>query len=373
MGEGISIALVALVTVVGFILLGNSLGSPDPLQMFLNPTELQLDAMLIIVMGLIVLSQYLEGPVNITQIREQILSLQHVILNPQAKLPSTEEIPFSRKVATVASQIIGALLLIMSFIILLIDLVGGFPGDFSDMGPLLKKFTLVTVGVMFVLIVLARNKELRVVSERLIETLNFLRQSGTARAVQVVDRAGLHEFLYESLDSYTPDDIVYISDFEELYAKFKEYYYKDFMRKWWQVLREVGFEVKQVVLLNSKKDMEDLKARVEDAKDIDQYFLSALVAPPLTLFFDMVVLSGKYVLLCISRDARYPNFISDAIIIHSPEIVKVFEDLFTRILLNKSVPIKTKEGINFDNLDEVESEIKRIGKSRVLKPIFRER
>jgi len=238
MGQWISITLVVLVTLVGFITLVGSIDIHDLLQIFENPTGLQIDSLLIIVMGLIVLSQYLESPVNIARIREGILALQRIILNPQANYPLTERIPFLRRAAREASRIIWISLLVISFSILLIDIVGGFPGSLSDPGPLLKKFALVTVGVVFVVIVLTRQKEFGALSERVVETLDLLKQSSISRSVQVFTRAGFHDFLYNSLGSYTSEDVVYVSVFEEPYEKFKDYYYyeKGFMEIWWQTM-----------------------------------------------------------------------------------------------------------------------------------------
>jgi len=159
-----------------------------------------------------------------------------------------------------------------------------------------------------------------------------------------------------------------VTHFEDLGVGFKPagfFIEEDFMTtKWWPALREKRFAVNQVLLVSDKTDLADLETRLESTKDIPNYCLSCIVAPPLVWFVDLFVREGRMAQLGCSTNQATPNIDTDGLFIYDQTVAGVLANSFNATIKTKAIHVKTLEGIKEANVEKVRKIVEGMGQSR---------
>ncbi|MDO5969317.1 hypothetical protein Q4Q35_05815 [Flavivirga aquimarina] len=186
--------------------------------------------------------------------------------------------------------------------------------------------------------------------------------------ITFLDRDGDHNQMAKILDTIEYGSEVFVTHFEEPINELNTdgyYYEKEFMNKWYSIVKEKKLKVKQIVLINSKKDIEDLKIRLKIIKDIKNFSLGYIIAPPFTVFIDFIVFPDD-VLIGFSDSKTMPNMNTFGLLIHKGNGVSKFKNMFNEILMSNAVFVKTFEGVNEEEvllLEKKYNQIKRYSKT----------
>ena len=194
--------------------------------------------------------------------------------------------------------------------------------------------------------------------------------------IQLIKRANFEKFWMQYLKELNPSSEIYLTHFEEPKTMMKSngyYYGKDFMEKWYQIIDKKNAEVNLVILLNQPRDFEDLLTRLKRVSSMGRFYIYAIVAPPLTLYFDFLVAPGQFAFLATSDEPSNPNLNTISILTKNAQLVNLLYKMFIPNILGKAVPIKTREGVNDENLNSVKDELEKIAKAkfRRLRNVFR--
>ena len=133
------------------------------------------------------------------------------------------------------------------------------------------------------------------------------------------------------------------------------------MKKWYSTIRTKELKVKQIVLINSKQDFVDFKKRLGIIKDIKNYSLGYIIAPPLTVLIDFIVFP-KDVLIGFSDELSSRNMGVFGLLIQSGVGVTKFKNIFNDILSAEARFVKTFEGVNEIELNKMNSSVEKIQK-----------
>jgi hypothetical protein len=196
--------------------------------------------------------------------------------------------------------------------------------------------------------------------------------------VSVLDRKQDHNFMAEMLQELAPGSEIILTHFEEPrtpmhdQGAFGYYYERDFMEGWYATIRSKHLKVTQLLLINSEQDIEDLHKRLTLTQDIPTYQLAYLLAPPLTVFIEVMVVPGHYVKLGFSDDRSARNMNMFKLLLRSSDAISHFERLHREILIPEATFIKTFEGVRTEELKALRARANTIARtgSRVVREAF---
>jgi hypothetical protein len=264
--------------------------------------------------------------------------------------------------------IIASLLCALGTIIPLMDILGSIPGSLST------NYFLFSLRLSLIILNIYHITYLFDGSSQTIDMLKSVTSNNGL--LSVLDRYGEHDFLFYMLDEVSPNDAeILVTHFEEPRNAMKDkgYYYEgDFMKKWYTVIKEKKIKVNQIILINSLQDVEDLKQRLELIKDIPNYSIGYIISPPLTVFIDFLVVPNEYVLISSSDDVSCRNMNVFSFLIRGGKGVKHFEKIFRDILASEARYIKTFEGVDNNEVNNLCEQINKIlsSKTALVKKMF---
>lgn len=334
-----------------------SLDSKVPFQSLLSLKDEQVNYLLLMTVCLILVYELVEQE-----------SKKKMVC--QILLFKFDEPLYKRIIISFIRGILTFLLLISGFAIPFLDLLGSFPFSFANNIPqIVPKVTLLLLTSIYVYHLLERTH----VDIELIQKL--MAQEGH---ITVLNRKEDHEFMSNMLDSLLSESSILVTHFEEpqnpLQSKdeYVYYYEDDFMKKWYNTIKTKQLKVTQIILVNSNEDIIGLEKRLEIVKDLPNFTLAYILAPPCTIFVDFMVVPEKFVLIAFSDNKAMRNMNVFAFLIRNGPAVTRFEHVFTDILIPDARYIKTFEGVNEDALNELRDKVLKISRSSstVLHDIF---
>lgn len=335
----------------------------DFTQFPLQISDESLIFLLLILICLLMAIEFLEEPIWISRL-DGVIKVQADRLQGKQAL---QRVSWLNVVQTFGYWAIAGLIVLVDIAIVISDLFGGLEKTLSQPVGLALRVVLVVVLTTFAAVVLRRSSRFAGLVGRIKTNNEAIEDIREKREILVLDRATFHRYLLEHFDEHVHSDTVFVSNFEEPYEEFKPpgyYYEKPFMRSWFTVMKEKAFNVNQLIMVNSERDLHDLETRLEVTKDIPNYNLGCIIAPPLTVFIDMYILAGKFALIATSPDPRTPNLNVQAIIIRDKGVVALLEEVFKNILVPRAIHVKTREGVHEEKVAFIREEIKRIIQSR---------
>jgi hypothetical protein len=286
---------------------------------------------------------------NVDQLAHLILiTISVIVLNSAFEVPVIESeiagalnphVADSTRISSVALwKSTRFLLLFIGIIVPLLNLFGAIPAKYATTSLALK--------VGLVLLTTTYLMHVWSLPDRVRETIrDHVMQQG---AITVLDRDQDHAFMSRILDEIEIGATLLVTNFEEPATNLKDagyYYEKEFMLKWYSTIREKKLIIKQILLINSDSDLHGLNRRLELIQDIPSFYISCLLAPPLTVFVDFMVVPQRYALIGFSDDRRMRNMDQFSFLVSGGAGVGHFEHLFTDVLSSEAIHIKTFEGV----------------------------
>jgi hypothetical protein len=251
-------------------------------------------------------------------------------------------------------------LAVIGFAIPFLDLLGSLPGSLiQDPSILAAKLTLIILTTIYIFNSFERMFHARSMIKELVQ------ENGV---ISVVAREEFHQFMSGMLDTVEKGAEILVTQFEEPRTPMRQaedygFYYEDaFMKKWYNTIKERQLRVTQIVLVNSDQDMMDLEKRLKLVENIPTFSLISLLAPPLTVFVDFMIVPGKFALIGLSDDRGMRNMDVFGLIIQGGKGVSHFQRLFTDVLVPEGRYLKTFEGVDARALAEFKSEASRLAR-----------
>jgi hypothetical protein len=257
------------------------------------------------------------------------------------------------------------LLILFSGLVSLLSMFGGVAGNISTPEQLGLKITLTVVATVLVIQESARFEDVRRVSAVIKQYV--IDRSPRRSPVEVLDRPGFHKFLLAGFPTYSEKDRVFVTSFETTVVPFRQEGYmieKEFMSEWFQTITKTHLRVDQLVIVSTSKDVADLETRVTRIKDLPNFNLSCIVAPPLPWFVDFFLREGEFALTAYSTDPATRNMDTDAICVPDARVAELLRRSFEATAMPKAIHIKTREGVLKENLALVKRIIDRVEASR---------
>ncbi|MFZ2979192.1 MAG: hypothetical protein WA057_06005 [Candidatus Magasanikiibacteriota bacterium] len=274
----------------------------------------------------------------------------------------------SVKILKILWWIFYVLILFPLVIVTVLHLLGFMHGSFDNVGEMTSYITLFLLSGHYAPRVLERtNDDLKIIQE-------IIHNDGL---ISIQNRAENHKFISEILDNIEPESTIYVTSFEEPNNPMNSqedhvYYYEaDFMKKWFETVKEKQLIINHIVLINSDQDISDLQKRLQIVKDIKSYSLGYILASPLTVFVDFLIVKGKFAIIDFSDNNLMRNMDVFSVYINGGQGVIKFENIFTNILAAEAKYIKTFEGVNSNNINELQEEAEKISRSRFSSSILK--
>jgi hypothetical protein len=314
----------------------------------------QVHYLLVFVVGTILLHE-----LSAAKIMKQIIEQELIVLAPRRS-----HIFFLRSFLW---WVTASILAIFGFLIPFLDLLGSFPfSAATDISTLAPKIALLLLSLVYIY---------HAVDRPMYQRTQLKRVLSKTGAMQVLNRAEDHIFMSCALDEIKPEEIIYVTHFEEPRNPMQPngfYYESEFMKKWYGTVSTKALKIFQIVLINSTQDIIDLERRLELTKDMPFYSIACILAPRLTIFMDFMVIPDQFALLGFSDNPTVRNMDEFSVVIKSGPAIKRFERLFAEVLLPEAIHIKTFEGVDTTALAKVKAQAQAIAKtqSKVLKEMF---
>lgn len=263
-----------------------------------------------------------------------------------------------KRCTTLLWWILSALLVALGVLVPIWDLVGTIPtgpSSFSDVAPQIA-LLLLTSSYIYGLVDRPRSQAEKI--------RKVLEETGR---VNILSRAEAHDFMSSMLDDIAPESEIYVTHFEEPRHGMQEsgsYYENAFMAKWYLMIHEKRLRVTQILLINSMRDIEAMHTRLRYVGDASSYAMAYIIAPPLTLFMDFLLVPGRFALLFFSDNPGMRNMNVYALLLREGPGVRRFEHLFTDVLLPEAFFVKTFEGVDAKALQTLQGRAAAIGRMR---------
>lgn len=328
-----------------------SIDREDLLGTLFTLSSTQVHYLLLLVVSLILLFELVDEPLRTRALREELFGTSEVA---------------PRRLLQAAWWTMSGLTVCAGIFIPLFDLLGSMPQSVHNLDQLAPKMTLILLSGVYVFQLVDRPALQRNVVSGLVQRF------GT---VTVYDRNDSHRHMSQLLDVIENKETVLVTQFEETQNPLHPegyYYEQEFMTKWYRTIREKELRVRQIVLINSDSDIGDLMKRLDLVRELPTFSLAFLIAPPLTVFMDFLVIPGRVALLGMSDDRSARNMDVFDLALRKGEGVKRLERLFNDVLAPEATWVKTFEGINTAAIDKLVAEAHGIAKtpSRVLRKLF---
>lgn len=383
MRQLISRIAITIAGITGFILsIAFFINETDSISsLFPSLSARHVDALLLLIISSVLLFTVLDRYSSLKSIDDDIAKLDSTIIGDvkfgKNKIYRNYLI---KKLAAYISKVLLIIIITQTIYIAVIDLIGGFSGSIkneAEMILLIKKLSLFIFGITFVgNNIISRREQIFSINKKIQNIILNIIKMRSKMEIQLIKRANFEKFWMQYLKELNPSSEIYLTHFEEPKTMMKSngyYYGKDFMEKWYQIIDKKNAEVNLVILLNQPRDFEDLLTRLKRVSSMGRFYIYAIVAPPLTLYFDFLVAPGQFAFLATSDEPSNPNLNTISILTKNAQLVDMLYKMFIPNILGKAVPIKTREGINDENLNSVKDELEKIAKAkfRRLRNVFR--
>ena len=383
MRQLISRIAITIAGITGFILsIAFFINETDSISsLFPSLSARHVDALLLLIISSVLLFTVLDRYSSLKSIDDDIAKLDSTIIGDvkfgKNKIYRNYLI---KKMAAYISKVLLIIIITQTIYIAVIDLIGGFSGSIkneAEMILLIKKLSLFIFGITFVgNNIISRREQIFSINKKIQNIILNIIKMRSKMEIQLIKRANFEKFWMQYLKELNPSSEIYLTHFEEPKTMMKSngyYYGKDFMEKWYQIIDKKNAEVNLVILLNQPRDFEDLLTRLKRVSSMGRFYIYAIVAPPLTLYFDFLVAPSQFAFLATSDEPSNPNLNTISILTKNAQLVDMLYKMFIPNILGKAVPIKTREGVNDENLNSVKDELEKIAKAkfRRLRNVFR--
>lgn len=174
--------------------------------------------------------------------------------------------------------------------------------------------------------------------------------------VAIIDRNEEHNQRKKYLDEAEQTDRLLLVTLQEPREGMKEegyYIEKDFMKHWWRAIEKNHVNVEQVILINSKKDVDDFISIVRIIANIPSYKLGYIVAHPSIFYADMFFVPDKVVLLSLSSDMTSRSMANFALKITGNTTISNFCRMYDQVYTTEATFVKTFEGVDETKITEL--------------------
>jgi len=255
-------------------------------------------------------------------------------------------------------------LYIVLFIVTILDLCNipiPFVDTFTKNNDTLLKFLLLlfaSVGI----IVLNDKRELTKNVVNPLERVEELISAGNLDNFNFVffkDKDDFYFYFTREIKSIENGAEVLVTSFEKNqglnYYEGENKHIEAFMDDWSAKISSNSISVRQLVHVFTKKEVEEVKERIDKYKNCYNFALSAMVGMPIRPFIDFAIVNKTTVLITFPNDTSSPYEESFGMAIRSTEFASEFERYFNIYWNDDGIIIKNRDGVNINNLKRLES------------------
>lgn len=254
--------------------------------------------------------------------------------------------------------------LAVAAVVTLLDVLGLLDaGDvWRDWPAPLTKVTLVLVALLYVTIVVERRTDLAEIRRGLAAVRDLMRElSDGARTVRLLPtRAAVYKAITEALDEAPRGSEVLVTHFEKLafpYATGEIPEERHLMEAWWRLVASGSLRVEQVVHIASRRDVRDVRDRIERFNDVPTYQLRALVDPATGPYLDLFVIRGRWAVVALPKEHGSPRVTDVGIEFTDAATVAALADYFGIVRDELAMPLKDRDRLHLQVIDELDQRL----------------
>ncbi len=263
-----------------------------------------------------------------------------------------------KRVLSIVTNIIAALLFVGGMVISIIDLVS--PDD-NVLSVYLKdrsyNFLLLVFCAVGLVIILDN-----VIDGSLRKDVNSILKLVNREKIDVKifpTQVEFYDYFEERIKNLSSTSSIYVTTFDKYNADYdhtegKEQDSDTFMECWDKYVVRKGVSVKQLVHITDKHDVDQLKKRIENNKKSNNFIISAMVGLPSAPNIDWIVIDERYTLIAIPTHVSNPYEGEFGFAIDNEELAKAFIKYYDIYSSKLSQVVLSKNGtVNLNHLDEV--------------------
>ncbi|WP_005224218.1 hypothetical protein [Marichromatium purpuratum] len=179
----------------------------------------------------------------------------------------------------------------------------------------------------------------------------------------ILDRNPLYTLMWHLTQELSSEDRIVVTTLECAPTDYVEESLdsKLFMERWQEKVRE-GVFVKHVIrLFDEPQDLKNLDKRLSDYKNLPNYQIGVMLAPPSRPFVDLYIVSGKYAAIFYATSAAEPYLMRNALFVTGEARVNSIEKWFTETLWSYCEPLKDTFKINYELFGQIKRRVEVLG------------